>query len=152
MGGFRGRCPQRAPPLIFAETGASPHYCCRDRHLIVHGHLGAAAFLHKMCLCPIEHSWISPCFKAKFVSFGINCRKSHLLLFCTQTKIESVLCSFWKLSILFFLKSNVSILKQIVWETQKIGIKISVGHAVLELLITILFWSIIQKPLGLLKF
>ena len=51
--------------------------------------------------------------------------------------IEHVLCAISNLS--HFLKNYVNVLKQIVWETKKNGIKILVGQAVHVLLIKTLF-------------
>ena len=64
-----------------------------------------------------------------------------------QTKIEHILCAVSKLLTLYWNNNNnnMSILKQIVWETQKWPLKMLVSQAVLELVIKIIlctFWLI----------
>ena len=69
-----------------------------------------------------------------------------------KNKIEHVLCAISKLSTLFWKIISASWTK--LSKKPKNGIKISVGQAVLELLIKtckLLFWSVTQELLGILK-
>ena len=107
-------------------------------------HTCSALFPHfypQMFVCLLFYTNYTHCVphvsSSSYVSFPHGCK--HV---CYLEIINSLL------------KNNVNILKQITW-TSKNGIKILVSQVVLEVLIKmckILFWSLPQEPLDLLKF